>query len=115
MISIPVLEKLEFSKVLQFIARYAYTEPGKREVLKLQPLQNLRLAALEGSYVKEATEILIKNDFPPISYLPDLRDDLSRSAIEGAVLTNKSILDILTLAETSRKLFQFLKSETEAG
>lgn len=115
MISITVLEKLEFSKVLQFIARYAYTEPGKREVLKLQPLQNLRLAALEGSYVKEATEILIKNDFPPISYLPDLRDDLSRSAIEGAVLTNKSILDILTLAETSRKLFQFLKSETEAG
>ncbi|HEX2867974.1 MAG TPA: endonuclease MutS2 [Ignavibacteriales bacterium] len=115
MISKTVLEKLEFSKILQFIARYAYTEAGKKEVFKLQPLQNLNLAVLEGSYVREATEILIKNDFPPISYLPDLREDLSRSSIEGAVLTNKAILDILTLAETSRKLFQFLKSEAEAS
>lgn len=115
MISKSVLEKLEFSKILQFIARYAYTEAGKKEVLRLEPLQNLTMAVLEGSYVSEATEILIKNDFPPISYLPDLREDLSRSNIEGAVLTNKSILDILTLAETSRKLYQFLKSETEAG
>ncbi|MGE5431464.1 MAG: endonuclease MutS2 [Syntrophomonadaceae bacterium] len=114
MISKSVLDKLEFSKVLQFIARYAYTEAGKKEIFSLSPIQNFSQAVLEGSYVTEATEILIKNDFPPISYLPDLRDDLSRSAIEGAVLTNKSILDILTLAETSRKLYQFLKSESEA-
>ncbi|MCU7494970.1 MAG: endonuclease MutS2 [Ignavibacteria bacterium] len=114
MISKSVLEKLEFPKILQFISRYAYTEGGKKEVFRLEPLESLQMAKLEGSYVTEATEILIKNDFPPISYLPELREDLSRSAIEGAVLTNKSILDILTLAETSRKLFQFLKAQTGA-
>ncbi|MGE5680047.1 MAG: endonuclease MutS2 [Bacillota bacterium] len=114
MIEKAVLEKLEFSKVLQFISKYASTEPGRREVLGLVPFSNIELALLEGAYVTEAKEILIKNDIPPFTYLPDLDNELSKSRVEGAVLDKKVILDILNLAVTSRKLYQFLKSENES-
>jgi len=115
MITNSILDKLEFPKILQQISRYAYTECGKEEILKIRPFENPALAAVEGNYVTEAKEILIKNDFPPFTYLPDLDQDLSRSRIEGAVLDNKVILDVLHLAETSRSLYQFLRSERESS
>lgn len=114
MIQDNILEKLEFSKILQNISKYASTEPGKNEILELRPLPNKLLAVIEGTYVNEAKEILIKNDVPPIDYLPDLSDELSRSRIEGATLQAKSILEILRLAEGSRRIFQFLKSQTNS-
>lgn len=115
MITNSVLDKLEFPKILQHISRYAYTDGGKSEILNIKPFNNSALAAVEGNYVTEAKEILIKNDFPPFTYLPDLVQDLSRSRIEGSVLDNKVILDILHLAETSRSLYQFLKNEKESA
>ena len=65
--------------------------------------------------MKETKEILIKNDIPPIDYLPNLYDSLSKSRIEGVVLQARQIRDILKLAETSRKLFQFLKPRDGNG
>lgn len=111
MITEEVLEKLEFQKILQFIARHAYTDPGKELILNTRPFASSSEATTSGTYVSEAKEILIKNDVPPISYLPDLSGALSRSTIEGAVLDSKTILNILSLAETSRKVYQFLKSQ----
>ncbi|MCX6150237.1 MAG: endonuclease MutS2 [Ignavibacteriales bacterium] len=113
MISEAVLEKLEFPKILQQISKYSSTEPGKKILLGLKPFESLYLAIQEGDYVTEAKEILIKNDFPPINYIPELADSLSLSAIDGSVLDSKAILEILKLAETSRYLFLFLKSNAE--
>lgn len=114
MITLNVLEKLEFPKILQHISRYAYTECGKKEILAIKPFENPSIAAVEGNYVSEAKEVLIKNDFPPFTYIPDLNEDLSTSRVEGAVLDNKVILDILRLAETSRLLYQNLKNQKES-
>lgn len=114
MIRQEVLEKLEFYKVLQFISKYAATEPGKNRILEIKPFDTATEAITEGAYVSEAKEILIKNDIPPIAYIPELDMVLSRSRIEGAVLDSRNILDILNLAETSRRVFQFLKGQQEA-
>ncbi len=115
MITKPILEKLEYEKILNYIAKYAVTEPGKIEILNTVPLDNKSLVELEGKYVTEAKEIIIKSDVPPINYLPDLFEDLSITSIEGAVINGKKILAILNLAQTSRFVFQFLKNQTEAG
>ena len=114
MISENILEKLEFSKILQQISKYSVTEPGKKILLELKPFGSLHLALQEGNYVTEAKEILIRNDYPPINYLPELSEAISRSAIEGVTLDGKTILEILKLTVTSRQLFQFLKSNPEA-
>jgi DNA mismatch repair protein MutS2 len=109
MISKEVLEKLEYIKVVSLIEKYCATDPGKSFTLDLVPLNDSFEIIKTGRQVNEAKEILIKNDFPPLEYLPDLSESLSRSRIEGTVLTIRQILDILKLSEISRKLFQFLK------
>lgn len=114
MISESVLDKLEFTKVLQLVSRYTVTEPGKKFLLELKPFESLHLVIQEGNYVTEAKEILIKNDYPPINYISEISEAISRSRIEGVTLDSNTILEILKLAETSRQLFQFLKKNPEA-
>ncbi len=109
MISDQVLQKLEFFKILKYIASYTSTEPGEQLVLNLRPLNNIELIKEEGHFVNEAKEILIEKDYPPLNHIPVLENSLSKSKIDGAVLTKDEILAILNLAETSRKVFQFLK------
>jgi DNA mismatch repair protein MutS2 len=113
MINQETLEKLEYFKVTNYITRYCTTENGKSNILCLKPLSDIQTAIDNCKKVEEAKEILIKNDYPPIDYLPDLSEPLAKSKIEGTVLNPKSILDILKLAEISRKLFQFLSHQKE--
>ncbi len=115
MITNDTLEKLEFQKVITHISKYCTTDNGKERVLILRPLENREDVLLEGVKVNEAKEILIKNDDPPIEYLPDLNEPLSRSRIAGTILSIRHIVDILKLAETSRKLYQYFKSKEDSA
>ncbi len=108
-----VSEKLEFKKILSYISNYCITEKGKNKVLALFPLDNLDDIKESGKLINEAKDVLTKSIHPPIEYLPDLDTTLSQSAIEGALLDSKKILDILKLAVVSRQLFQFLKDNSE--
>jgi len=108
-----VFDKLEFVKVLNYISNYCITEAGKNKVLSISPFTSLPEIIKEGKLITEAKDILVKLANPPIDYLPDLENTLSQSAIEGALLEAKKILEILKLAVVSRNLFQFLKTNTE--
>ncbi len=113
MIDQAILDKLEFSKVLNYISNYSITEKGKLLINYLYPSQDINLITREGTLINEAKEIINLIGSPPIDYLPDLEKPLSESKIEGAVLTSSKILEILKLAKISRLLFQFLKNETK--
>ncbi|MGD8779282.1 MAG: endonuclease MutS2 [Ignavibacteria bacterium] len=113
MINSKVLEKLEFRKILEFISKYIYTELGKKRIFQTIPFPDKNETLLQGSYVTEAKDILINNDSPPLTYIPNLVDALTSISIEGVILSDKEILDILLLAETSRKLYQFLSTRAE--
>jgi DNA mismatch repair protein MutS2 len=108
-----VLEKLEFGKVLTYIANYSITEKGKSKILALSPFNNLEDIEERGAMIEAAKDILTKLVSPPIDYIPDLDNILSQSAIEGALLDSRKILDVLKLAINSRTLFQFLRDNTE--
>jgi DNA mismatch repair protein MutS2 len=109
----PLLEKLEFNKVLGYIARYAQTEGGKSRILSILPLDNSNLAELEGEFVNEARNILIKNFPPPFEYIPEISEIIARSKIEGTVLDGRKIIEIYRLAVISRNFYQFLKSNSD--
>ncbi len=113
MISRTVLDKLEFSKVLQYISNYCITEKGKKEVLSLYPIQSEDTIKNEGKLVSEAKEILIKDLPPPLEYIIDLNDALATSRVEGAILDNKKILEVLKLLTLSRNTYQYLKHQNE--
>jgi DNA mismatch repair protein MutS2 len=115
MIEISVLEKLEYGKILGYIAKYCSTEIGKGNVLTTTPFNDIKTADHEGSLVTEAKEIYIRNIPPPLEYLPDLRVVLAQSTIENSVLDSKKILEVLRLAVISRNLSNYLKSNSETS
>jgi len=115
MITQEILEKLEYPKVISHITKYCSTENGKELVTSLLPKYNYEEISKTNLQVHHAKEIIIRNDEPPFEYLPDLFESLSKSKIEGVVLSKKEILDIIKLAQQSRKLFQFLKQNDEKG
>lgn len=115
MIDSVTLDKLEFPKVLKQISNYTLTENGKQFVLNLLPGSKRGEIVREGTLVLQAKEILIKNIPPPLEYISDLAEPLSQSRIEGSLLQSKKILEILKLANTSRKIFQFLKQNSDTA
>lgn len=114
MTSKKVIEKLEFAKILEFVANYSITEAGKETVLNITPLGSKEEAIYEGKLVSEAKEVLIHNDIPPINYLPDLHNVLAKTRIQGATAQKKDILEIQKLARSSRVLFTFFKNNQHA-
>ena len=106
------LEKLEFNKILNYVSRYCVTEKGKNQILSLSPITDLNEIKSEGELVTEAKEVLIKNFVPPLEYLPELDETISKGNIEGAVIESKKILEILRLAVISRNLAQYLKNNS---
>ena len=109
MISSDVLDKLEFNKVLKFISNYAVTEGGKSEIESLRPFNEPETISYNCKLVEEAKDFIIKKGSPPLDYLPDIKDDLYKSRIEGSILSTKKILDIkksATISRLIRNLFQ---------
>lgn len=113
MIDSSTLEKLEFKKVLNYISNYCITEPGKQRIQNLVPSENYDRIYIEGNSVSEAKEILIQSVPSPIDFIPDLKEVISKSRIEGSVLPAKSILDVYKLAVTSRKVAKFQKENNK--
>ena len=108
MISKHVIDTLEYSKVLEYVSKYTQTELGKELLLNTLPFESINLANKSGLKVSEAKEILIKNDIPPLEYVPNMHSQLAQSRIEGSILTPKNISDTLKLLIISRKLKYFL-------
>ena len=108
-----LLIKLEFDKVLTIIDRYCSTENAKLYVQQLKPKTSLEEVVYEGKLVTEGKELLIQDNNLPIEYLPDLNETISRSSVEGSIITEKKFLQLLKLLETSRLLFNYIKNNSE--
>lgn len=113
MIDNSTLEKLEFPKVLSYISKYSVTDAGKKQVLSLKPADNLNSILEQGSFVNQAKEVLINGTSPPLEYIPDLSEDLTRSKIDESLLSGAKIVEILKLAVISRLLSNYLKENRE--
>ncbi|MBK8946504.1 MAG: endonuclease MutS2 [Ignavibacteriae bacterium] len=112
MINNSVLEKIEYSKVLHYISNYAATEFGKIQIQSQLPFSEKESAIKKGKLISEAKEILINYEYPPINYLPNLQKILIQSKVLGTVLKKEDIIKIFELAQISRKILSFLKSNS---
>lgn len=114
MLSQKAKEKIEFQKVLGYIADYSFTKLGKEAILNISPFNNPKDALKQGDLVSEAKEVLIRDDLPPFEYIEDLNDSLLNTKVEGSFLQIKDILEILKLAKLSRSLYTFFKGKKHA-
>jgi len=113
MIDNSTLEKLEFPKVLSYISKYSVSEAGKKRILSLKPNNDLKSILQQGMLVNQAKEVLINGTPPPLEYIPDLSENLTRSKIDESLLGGTKIVEILKLAIISRLLSNYLKENRE--
>lgn len=111
MINSDLIEKLEFNKVIKFISSYALTESGKSETESLLPSNDLEKIKLDCKRIDEAKDYIIKNGHTPLEFIPDIKDDLFKSRIEGSILNTKKILEIKKLASLSRNVKNIFSKE----
>ncbi|MCK9280328.1 MAG: endonuclease MutS2 [Melioribacteraceae bacterium] len=115
MIELNSLEQLEYFKVIEIISKSCYTEIGKEIAFSLLPKENIPEIILSGSRISAAKEILIKNEFPPLNYIPNISDNLVKSRIQNTFLREEEILQVIALAEISRNVYSFIKSKDNEG
>ena len=80
------LELLEFHKIRELVASYAYCSLGKDLALQAEPSTDADAIRAELALVSEMVEVLGQGQSPPFSGLTDVRL-LSRRAAIGAMLT----------------------------
>ena len=87
------LELLEFHKIRELVAGYAFSSLGKDIALLAEPSTNADAIRAELALVTEMVEVLAQGQTPPFAGLKDVRL-LARRAGIGAMLSAEQLLDV---------------------
>jgi DNA mismatch repair protein MutS2 len=87
------LELLEFNKIRELAASYAFSSLGKDLAQRAEPSTNVQGIRAELALVSEMVEMLGQGQTPPFTGLKDVRMLVRRAAI-GAMLTAEQLLDV---------------------
>lgn len=96
------LRVLEYDKIVQLLAGFTLSAPGKDRVLALAPLAERDEVATALAEVMEMTALLAGQGRPPLSGCRDLLPSLRQLPAEGTFLLPEVLLDILSSIEAAR-------------
>jgi DNA mismatch repair protein MutS2 len=100
------LELLEFSKVREIVAGFAFSSLGKDLARLAEPSIRRDAIVAELSLVNEMVEALGDGQTPPLSGLTDVRL-LARRAAIGAMLTPEQLLDLAAVLSCTGHMYRF--------
>jgi DNA mismatch repair protein MutS2 len=109
---LPVLERLEFPKIVERLSRFASSEPARAQLLQLTPSTDKQLVELELQRVTEAKQLIIQEGSIPLDGIKNVLPALRKSAIEKHVLTPKELVEIATTLRTARIVSTFFKKRS---
>ncbi len=96
------MSKLEFERIRERILRHAISEPGAELVRGLRAETETSQVRLALQQVSEMKRLLEEEEGLPLEGLQPVGPALARSAIDGATLLPKELLQILTTVRASR-------------
>ncbi len=103
-------EKLEYDKVLEYIAENTRSTLARKSIFEHKPFRYPEDAKRYGALVSAAKRALEEGKEPPYAYEEDLTDEIVKSRIEGIALESKKILRIAELLFSAREILRYLKS-----
>lgn len=103
-----VAEKLEFTKILNYVTRYSVSESGKQRILRSKPHHSISEIQTELRKVTEAKNLLVAEPSIPFEQFKDITLSLRKSDVENQALTPLELIDIATVLRISRDLRGFL-------
>lgn len=103
-----VLNRLEFPRLRQLLARQTQSEPGRKLAEKLLPLADLPQVEMALSEVDEAVRLLNDGQAPPLGGCCDLQPLLESAQAAGSLLATEELQKIgqaLEVADSCRGWF----------
>lgn len=100
------LELLEFAKVREIVAGFAFSSLGKDLARLAEPSNKRDAVAAELALVGEMVEVLREGQSPPFSGLSDVRL-LARRAAIGAMLAPDQLLDVAGALTCAGHMYRF--------
>ncbi len=100
MINEKSLITLEFNKILEKLEAYAASREGKKKCRSLVPFTEIGMIERSQQETEDALSRIIKNGAPSFSGLKDIKGEILRLQLEGA-LSQKELLDIASSMETA--------------
>lgn len=107
------LRELEFSQVLEMIAKYAYSELGRNLILRSNLYEDSAALIDELHSTEEFRRLLLRNDTIPLDGLSNIYNFIYKSQIENAVLNTSEIMAIMDVCRVSRLTYNFFKNKEE--
>ncbi len=101
-------QKLEFDKIIDRVARFASSEPGRECASRLFPLTDTSLIQTELQRVSEAKELLIAEGSFPLDGIKNIASALKKTLIQNRILFAQELLDIASTLKASRVLHAFI-------
>ena len=106
------LKRLEFHRVKERLAGYAYSEPGRELALNLAPLGDLEMINHALARVTEGREVLRLEPTARLDGWNDVREQARRSA-RGGVLEPPDLWHVLQTLAASRQIASFFRQRVE--
>ena len=100
------LDLLEFGKVRELIAGYAFCSLGRDLARQAQPSTDADAIRAELALVAEIIRVLGEDQTPPFGGLSDVRL-LARRAAIGAMLTAEQLLEVAAVLGASANIYRF--------
>ncbi len=100
------LKQLEFSSVLEFVAKYCFSELGKQEILNLIPNPDIEYIINEHELIEEVQKLILNDNLPQLQGLNNIKQTLYKSLIDNATLNT---IEILNIFDTIR-VFRIVKN-----
>jgi DNA mismatch repair protein MutS2 len=100
------LDLLEFNKVRELVASYAFCSLGKDLARQAAPGRDADAIRAELALVAEMADVLGQGQSPPFAGLSDVRL-LTRRAAIGAMLTAEQLLDVAAVLTCTGQVYRF--------
>ena len=101
---------LEFDKILNTLASLALTEGAKKRALSLLPSSNIENVKKRQELTANAKEIAGIKGVPGFNSIVDILDTVEK-AEKNSILSQREILDVGNVLQTSRQLLEFIHSD----
>lgn len=107
------LIQLEYSGVLEELAGYTMSAPGKELIMKAYPTDDIAYLCTEHDLIEEMINLLIKEDEMPLENLRDIRNTVFKTKIENNVLQPEEVLKIYDTLRMFRMMRKYLLDRAE--
>ncbi len=103
------LRVLEFDKVIDIVAGYAASVPGRKSVRSMMPVADRETAAGCLRETREFMNILRRGESPPLDGIVDVEQAVAKLEVAGSMLSSAELLDIATTLSAGRRVRIFFQ------